>query len=69
MNKEYKENLNARYKLKTKPTQKGDELLTEICKKRGFILPGAELDYERGANIVLDEFRGCKIGRITLEKP
>ena len=38
-----------------------------ICRKRGFILPGKRIDYERCAKTVLDEFRGGKIGRITLE--
>lgn len=39
-----------------------------IAGKRGFILPGKRIDYERCARTVLDEFRGGKIGRITLEK-
>jgi len=38
-----------------------------IARKRGFILKGAEIDYERTARTVIDEFRGGKIGRITLE--
>lgn len=38
-----------------------------ICRKRGFILPGKRIDYDRCAKTVLDEFRGGKIGRITLE--
>ena len=39
-----------------------------ICMKRGFILPGKRIDYERCAKTLLDEFRSGKIGRITLEK-
>ena len=39
-----------------------------IAKKRGFILPGKRIDYERTGRTVLDEFRGGKIGRITLEQ-
>ena len=39
-----------------------------IAAKRGFILPGKRIDYERCARTVLDEFRGGKIGNITLEK-
>ena len=38
-----------------------------ICMKRGFILPGKRIDYERCAKTLLDEFRSGKIGRITLE--
>ena len=36
--------------------------------QRGFIMPGKRIDYERTGRTVLDEFRGGKIGRITLEK-
>ena len=43
------------------------ENMEAICRKRGFILPGKRMDYERCARTVLDEFRGGKIGRITLE--
>ena len=38
-----------------------------IAKKRGFVLKGAAIDYERAARTVLDEFRAGKIGRISLE--
>ena len=41
--------------------------MESIARKRGFILKGAEIDYERTARIVIDEFRSSKIGRITLE--
>ncbi len=44
------------------------ENMDNIAIKRGFILPGKRIDYERTARIVLDEFRSGKIGRITLEK-
>ena len=39
------------------------------AKKRGFLLPGKRIDYERTAVTVLDEFRSGKIGCITLELP
>lgn len=45
------------------------ELLAAVAKKRGFLISGGELDTERAAVIVLDEFRCGKIGRISLEKP
>ena len=48
---------------------KPHELLEAVAKKRGFLLSGGELDTERASAIVLDEFRGAKIGRITLEVP
>ena len=40
-----------------------------IAAKRGFILSGKRVDYDRCARTVLDEFRGGKLGRITLEMP
>ena len=58
----------ARYKL-TDPTLRGEKLLEAICLGRGFLVRGGELDIERGIMAVLDEFRGGKIGRITLEAP
>lgn len=48
---------------------KPHELLAAVARKRGFLISGGELDTERAAVIVLDEFRGGKIGRISLEKP
>ncbi len=48
---------------------KPHELLEAVARKRGFLVPGGELNTERAAIIVLDEFRGGKIGRISLEKP
>ena len=38
-----------------------------IAIKRGFIMSGKRIDYERTAKTVLDEFRSAAIGRITLE--
>lgn len=43
-------------------------LMEAIARRRGFILPGKRIDYERCARTVLDEFRAGIIGRITLEK-
>lgn len=45
------------------------ELLETIGKRRGFRISGGEIDTLRTANMLLDEFRGGKIGRISLEKP
>ena len=66
----YTENLAARYKLTEDITQIEDfELLELIGKKRGFVISGGEIDTFRAANIILDEFRSGKIGKITLETP
>lgn len=43
------------------------ENMDNIALKRGFIMSGKRIDYERTGRTVLDEFRGGKIGRITLE--
>lgn len=45
------------------------ELFEVIGRKRGFLISGGEVNYERTANMLLDEFRAAKIGRITLELP
>ncbi len=65
----YATELSTRYKLENISELKGYELLEYIAKKRGFIISGGEPDTERAANMVLDEFRSCRIGKITLEKP
>jgi ribosome biogenesis GTPase A len=43
--------------------------LAGIAKSRGMLISGGELDVERAASALLDDFRSCKIGRITLELP
>ena len=64
---DYPKLLMERYKLDG-VSEDGLENMEAIALKRGFILPGKRIDYERCAKTVLDEFRGGKIGRITLEK-
>ena len=66
------EKLSERYKLgdMSKYDELADhELLEEIGRKRGFLISGGEVDLERTSNMLLDEFRAAKIGRITLELP
>lgn len=65
----YAAELCARYKLADINGLSGFELLCAVAKARGFVLRGGEADYERAAAVVLDEFRGAKIGRISLERP
>ena len=45
------------------------QILTEIGNARGFKMKGGVIDIERAAIILLDEFRGGKLGRISLESP
>lgn len=65
----YSSNLCERYKLDNIEGLAGHEILELIGRKRGCVISGGEIDTERAANILLDELRGCKIGKITLEKP
>lgn len=67
MQERYPELLTKRYKLE-KFGETSLETMEEIAEKRGFILPGKRIDYERCARTVMDEFRSGKIGKITLEK-
>lgn len=45
-----------------------DELLERCCKGRGWLLSGGRYDTDRGAALILDEFRAGKLGKITLER-
>ena len=44
------------------------DLLSQIGKKRGMVIRGGETDTERAANMLLEEYRNCKIGFISLER-
>lgn len=58
-----------RYKISDFEELQSWEILEMIGKKRGFLIKGGEINYERAAAIVCDEFRGGKLGRISLELP
>ena len=60
--------LSDRYSKLTEDTPDA-ALLDAVCQSRGFIRKGGILDTERGAKVLLDEFRAGKIARITLEQP
>ena len=66
LSREYPDLLTARYKLDEIAETPLDNM-ENIARKRGFILPGKRIDYERTARTVIDEFRAGTIGRITLE--
>jgi ribosome biogenesis GTPase A len=61
--------LAERYKMELRDGMDGYELLQEGGRRRGFLMRGAEVDTERMARILLDEFRAGKLGRFTLETP
>lgn len=64
----YPDELSSRFKLE-ELSETPLETMEAMARKRGCILPGKRIDYERIARLVLDEFRGGRIGRITLEMP
>ena len=61
----------ARYKLTEEEVEGLDsyDLFELVGRKRGFLISGGEVNHKRCADMLLDEFRGGKIGRITLEAP
>ena len=63
----YPDSLRERYKLEPAADAKGWELLEQAARKRGMLISGGEVDSERMARVLLDEFRGGKLGRFTLE--
>lgn len=58
-----------RYRLEDIKDKTGLQLLEAAARKRGCIVAKGEIDFNRAAIIILDEFRGGKIGKITLERP
>ena len=65
----YPKVLRERYKLAELDGLQGWELLEQGARKRGMLISGGEADTERMAKVLLDEFRGGKLGRFTLEVP
>lgn len=66
----YPQSLENRYKLKLSNEHlAGHELLGLVGRKRGMLISGGEIDTDRAAITVLDEFRGGKLGAISLEWP
>lgn len=69
MRDNYSENLAARYKINNFSDLAGYEITEMIGRKRGFVVSGGEINTERAANMVLDEFRGGLLGRVTFDDP
>ena len=65
----YPEAVVSRYKIEADPEKPGWELLEEAARKRGFLVSGGEVDCERMANTLLNEYHSGKLGRLTLEEP
>ncbi len=56
-----------RFKLPDALPDTRQELLETACRGRGWLLSGGRFDTERGAALILDEFRAGKVGKITIE--
>ena len=68
--KNYKQMLYERFKIADDFSYEMPyELLEEIGRKRGCLVKGGEIDYNKASNVLIDEFRSGKIGRISLERP
>ena len=67
----YPNAVNTRYKTSIQPDDHlaGYQLLETVGRKRGMLISGGEVNTERAAITVLDEYRGGRLGRITLERP
>lgn len=69
MTEHYPERLSERYKISDFANLQAWEVLELIGRKRGNIMRGGEIDTERTSVMLLDEYRGGKLGTISLESP
>ncbi len=69
LNRDYPQLLQERYKVDAEEDTEAYELLTMVGRKRGMLISGGEVNTERAAITVLDEYRSGKLGKISLEKP
>ena len=67
--KEYPDAIRERYKIEIPEEFDPWDLVEAAGRKRGFLISGGEVDTERMAKVLLDEYRSCKLGRFTLETP
>ncbi len=59
----------ARFHIDADTDKRGPDLLDEVCRGRGFLLSGGRFNTERGASVVLDEYRAGKVARLTWQRP
>jgi len=69
LHKFYPQTLLERYKVEAEPGTPGWQLLELAGRKRGFLISGGEVNTERMAKVLVDEFRSGKLGKFTLEMP
>ncbi len=65
----YSDRLTERFKITGFDDKEDYEILEMIGRKRGMLISGGEIDYERASVMLLDEYRGGKLGRLSLEFP
>ena len=65
----YSEKLTERYKIIGFEDKENYEILEMIGRKRGMLISGGEIDYERASVMLLDEYRAGKLGKLSLEQP
>ena len=65
----YPDAIRDRYKIEMPEDAQGWELMEAAGRKRGFLVSGGDVDLERMAQVLLEEYRSCKLGRFTLETP
>ena len=69
LHKFYSQTLLERYKIEAPEGTPGWELIEMAGRKRGYLVSGGEVNTERMSKVLLDEFRGGKLGKFTLEMP
>lgn len=69
LQKDYPDRLTARYKITDFDKDSAYETLEKIGRKRGMLISGGEVDTLRAAQMLFDELRGGKLGKITFERP
>ena len=69
LHRRYPQALKDRYGLEAEEGTPGYELLEMAGRRRGFLISGGQINTERMAKVLLDEYRGGKLGRITFEEP
>ena len=67
--KHYPDTVRNRYKIDMSDDTPGYELLEEAGRKRGLLLARGQINTERMAKVLLDEYRSGKLGQITFEEP
>jgi ribosome biogenesis GTPase A len=69
LKEKYSAEIISRYGILIEENDSGFDIMCKIARKRGMLLAGGVEDLDRTSKIVIDEFRGGKIGRISLENP